>query len=107
MSPTKKTPIHLGNETYHLRYEHLAFVELEEKSGKNVQEHQVAMQKGSAVSLTWLVWAGLTHLDEVPSFRQIAAQMKMVDYCKYAQAVAAALTIAVGPPDEGNPEGDS
>jgi hypothetical protein len=107
MSPTKKTPIHLGNQTFHLRYEHLSFVELEEKSGKNIQEHQLAMRTGSAVSLTWLIWAGLVHSDVQPGFREIAAMMKLAEYTRYAEAVAAALTIAMGPVEEGNTEGDN
>lgn len=106
VTPTKRVKIHLGKETFHLRYGHMAFVELEEASGKTIQEHQTAMTRGSAVSITWLVWAGIVHDRADLKFRDIASLMDFKSYVQYAEAIGEALKIALGEEEPGNEKGD-
>lgn len=108
-TPTKTVKVHIGNRTYNLRYSNLSFVLLEQESGKTLQEHQQATQRGSALSISWLLWAGVVHADESIPFRTIAESMEFQKYGEYAEAIGKALSIAIGDDDaapEGNAQGD-
>jgi hypothetical protein len=97
-TPTKRTPVHIGNQTYNLRYSHLSFVLLEEASGKTIQEHQQAVSRGSSAGITWMLWAGIVHDNRDITFAQVAEQMDLNKYSDYGEAIAEAMQMALEGP---------
>lgn len=106
MAPTKRVPIKIGDKTKtrHIRYDHASFVRLEEDTGRTISQHAELVSRGSAVSLTALLWAGLIHAEPDITRAQIAQMMHLRDYKLYGEAIAEAQRIAMGEPEEGNEE---
>ena len=88
-----------------LRYDHAALERLEEESGKTIDEHARRTAQGSALSLSWMLWAGLIHAEPELTRAQVSAMIDTRRYAEISEAIQKAQKVAFAlgeEPEQGN-----
>lgn len=65
--------LEIGENAYNLKYSINALAELQEMSGKSIEQHVADMAAGSIVGLRWILWAGLIEMQDSMTVRQVGA----------------------------------
>lgn len=65
--------LEIGDNAYTLKYTINALAELQEMSGKSIEQHVAEMVTGSIIGLRWIMWAGLIDAHDDMTVRKVGA----------------------------------
>jgi len=101
MTVSKKVAIKIGDKSKarHLRFDHASLEKLELASGNTLDWHGQRLQAGSAIAMSWIVWAGLIHAEPDLTREEVSGMLALPDYMQYAEAIAEAQRVAFGKPE--------
>lgn len=90
----KKTPLILGDKTYHLHYDLNAFAELEEIYG-NVETAMNKLLEGSVKAILNVLWAGLIHENENLTQKDVGKMFDLSQIQQIGELINTAINEAV------------
>ena len=91
---TKKTPITLGEKTFHLHYDLNAFAELEEIYG-SVEKAMSTLREGSVKAIINVLWAGIIHEDEAISQKDVGKALDLSEIEEVLKLINKAISEAL------------
>ncbi len=90
----KKTPVKLGDKTYHLHYDLNAFAELEEIYG-SVETAMNTLAEGSVKAIINVLWAGLIHENETLTQKEVGRMFDLSQVKQIGELINTAINEAI------------